>query len=284
MRSLERAHPLCCFVYLAAVLGITIFTRDPIALAESAVGAALLLILSGNIRIVIWLPVVTVVSAVTNPVFVHRGDTVLFFAGDLPVTAEAVLYGAVFGLMISAAAGWSINAVKYITTDKYIWLFGRMLPVSGLVLSCGLRLVPLFIRRTRDFSASQGAVGIRDTLKAFSASVGYSAEEAMTSADSMRARGYGTARRTSYSLYRLGGRETVQLLAVVLVSVSAVSAMICGGGAFEFYPAVSGVGLSAADMLLYIAFGIMCVMPSCVILHENIKRSRIGCYDQGALK
>lgn len=284
MRSLERTHPLCCFVYLATVLGITIFTRDPIALFESAVGAALLLILSGKARIVIWLPVVTVVSAVTNPVFVHRGDTVLFFMGDLPVTAEAVLYGAVFGLMISAAAGWSINAVKYITSDKYIWLFGRILPVSGLVLSCGLRLVPLFIRRTREFAAAQGAVGVRGTLKAFSASVGYSAEEAMTSADSMRARGYGTTRRTSYSLYRFGGRETAQFLTVVFVSVGAVSAMICGGGTFEFYPAVSGVALSAADMLLYIDFGVMCVMPSCVILHENIKRSRIGCYDQGALK
>ncbi len=284
MRSLERTHPLCCFVYLVVVLGITIFTRDPIALVESAVGAALLLILSGKARIVIWLPVVTVVSAVTNPVFVHRGDTVLFFAGDLPVTAEAVLYGAVFGLMVSAAAGWSVNAVKYITTDKYIWLFGRILPVSGLVLSCGLRLVPLFIRRTRDFSASQGAVGVRDTLKAFSASVGYSAEEAMNSADSMRARGYGTARRTSYSLYRLGGREAVQLAAVILCGAASVAAVISGGGAFEFYPALSGVELSVADMLLYIAFGAVCIMPSCVILHENIKRSRICCGGQGALK
>lgn len=275
MRTLSRSHPLCCFVYLVAVLGITIFTREPIMLLMSAVGALLLLVLSGKARHTLWLPVTVVVSAAVNPLFVHRGDTVLFFVGDLAVTLEAIIYGAVFGLMLAAAAGWSIAAAQYMTSDKYIWLFGRIVPTSGLVLSCGLRLVPLFIRRTREFSSASGENGVKASLKAFSASVGYSAEQAMVSADSMRARGYGTAKRTSYSLYRFGLSEGVQLCSITLLFAAAVVLMCFGGGMFEFYPVLSEIGAQPLDMALYAAFGVLCLMPSAAIVYEKIRRSRI---------
>ncbi len=275
MRTLSRSHPLCCFLYLAAVLGVTIFTREPIMLLISAVGASLLLLLSGMVRHTLWLPVVVIASAAVNPIFVHRGDTVLFFVGDLAVTLESIFYGAVFGLMLAAAAGWSIAAAKYMTSDKYIYLFGRVLPTSGLVLSCGLRLVPLFIRRSREFSAVMGEGGLKSSLKAFSASVGYSAEQAMVSADSMRARGYGTAKRTSYSLYRFGLSEGFQLCAITLLSAVAVVLMCFGGGMFEFYPVLSEIGAQPLDAALYAVFGVLCLMPSAAIVYEKIRRSRI---------
>ncbi|MBE6900910.1 MAG: energy-coupling factor transporter transmembrane protein EcfT, partial [Ruminococcaceae bacterium] len=124
MRTLERAHPLCCFLYILAVLAVTIFTRHPLLLGCSAAGAALLLVLSGKWRTVLWMPLVVLVCAVTNPIFSHNGDTVLFFVSHLPVTLESVAYGAVFGLMLAASVGWSVAAVRFITSDKYIWLFG----------------------------------------------------------------------------------------------------------------------------------------------------------------
>lgn len=276
MRTLSRSHPLCCFLFLVAVLGVTIFTREPIMLLLSAVGASLLLMLSGMARHTLWLPVIVIVSAVVNPIFVHRGDTVLFFVGDLAVTLESIAYGAVFGLMLAAAAGWSIAATKYMTSDKYIWIFGRVLPTSGLVLSCGLRLVPLFIRRTREFSSASGESGVKSSLKSFSAAVGYSSEQAMVSADSMRARGYGTAKRTSYSLYRFGLSEGLQLCAVVLLFAAAITLMCFGAGGFEFYPTLSEISAQPLDIALYAAFGTLCIMPSAAIIYEKIKRSRIS--------
>ncbi len=276
MRTLSRSHPLCCFAYLMAVLGITIFTREPLLLLMSAAGASLLLVLSGMARHTIWLPVIAAVSAAVNPIFVHRGDTILFFVGDLAVTLESIAYGAVFGLMLAAAAGWSIAATKYMTSDKYIWIFGRVLPTSGLVLSCGLRLVPLFIRRSREFSSASGETGVKSSLKAFSAAVGYSAEQAMVSADSMRARGYGTAKRTSYSLYRFGLSESLQLCAILLPFAAAITLMCCGAGEFEFYPTLSDIGAQPLDIALYAVFGALCAMPSAAIIHEKIKRSRIS--------
>lgn len=275
MRALTVMHPLCCFSYLLSVLCITFFTREPILLLISAAGAVALLALSGKARTLLWFPVVVAVCAALNPVFSHRGDTVLFFVGDLAITLESIMYGAVFGLMLAAAFGWSMAAVKYMTSDKYIWLFGRIAPLCGLVLSCALRLIPLFIRRTKDFTASDGSGTFKGSLKAFSAAVGYSAEEAMSSADSMRARGYGTARRTSYSLYRFGTGEALQLAAVLALSATVIALMLCGSS-YEFYPKMSELDFSAHDILLYAAFGLLCLLPSLAIAHENIVRSRIG--------
>lgn len=274
MRSLERMHPICCFAFLLAVFGITIFTRSPILLIEALAGAALLLILSGKVRMAVLSALAIPISAAVNPVFSHRGETVLFFAGDLAVTLESVLYGAAFGVMLAAVIGWSTAAAKYMTGDKYIWLFGRVVPLCGLVLSCSFRLVPLFARRSKAFAAVQSE-GFKSSVAAFSAAVGYSAEQAMISADSMRARGYGTARRTSYSRYRINGEAVTQFVTIVLTGAASVVCMAAGGGAFEFYPVVSGLSTTAADIVLYCAFGVLCMLPSAQMIAESIKRRRI---------
>lgn len=264
-------HPLCCFLYLLSVAGLTIFTRNPVLIAETAAGAALLLIVSRRGGFAAFMPVIAAATALTNPLFSHNGATVLFFVGDIPFTLEAMIYGAVFGLMLAAVSGWSVCSIRYITSDKYIWLFGRILPSAGLVLSCALRFVPLFIRRTRSFSQAQGAQGVRDHLRAFSSSVGYSAEQAMSSADSMKARGYGTVRRTSYSLYRMGGREWTAFTVILLAVLASVVPMMFGAGEFYYYPALSDFEISAPDIVLYAAFGALCILPTAAVLWENIR-------------
>ncbi len=283
MRSLERSHPLICFTYIISVLAVTIFTRNPLLLIISACGAALLLILSENGKAVLWLPAAVAVSALINPVFSHNGNTVLFFVSHLPITLESFAYGADFGLMLAASVGWSIAAVRFITSDKFIWLFGRILPVCGLVLSCSLRLVPLFIKRAGDFSAAQDSHTLKGSLKAFSASVGYSAEEAMTSADSMRARGYGTAKRTSYSLYHFGRSEALQLFTVLVLGAASIVLCFSGAGNFTFYPVISALPCSASDILLYAAFAALSLLPSIMAVCENIRRRKITS-PKGALK
>lgn len=275
MRLLLRMHPLCCFAYFFAVMGVTIFTRSPVLLTESLIGAVLLLIASDKMRAGVASLLIIPMSAVINPLVSHNGATVLFFVGDTAITLESAVYGAVFGAMLAAALMWSICSTVYLTSDKYIWLFGRILPSAGLTLSCSLRFVPLFIRRGREFAAAQGASSIGEYLRAFSAAIGYSAEEAMSAADSMKSRGYGSAKRTSYSLYRLGVMDISALSAVIALALTAVILMLCGGGNFVFYPYISAIGFGAADLALYIAFGVLCLLPSVVAVFEAVKRSTL---------
>ena len=131
MRTLEKLHPLPCFLYFFAVIGMTIFSRDPVILAESLLGAVLTAALAGRLRGAAWLLLTSVLAAITNPLFSHRGATPLFFVGDTAFTLEAILYGAAFGVMLAAAVLWGASAVRFMTSDKYIWLFGSVFPGTG---------------------------------------------------------------------------------------------------------------------------------------------------------
>lgn len=268
-------HPAVCLIFLIAATGLTAFTRNPVIFLESLFGALLLTALSGGIKGAGWFAGIAAAAALANFLFVHNGVTVLFFVGNTAFTLEALIYGICSGLMLGAVCLWGICAARFITSDKYIWLFGRILPAAGLVLSCAVRFVPLFIRRTREFIAVRNASTARGYLRAFSASVGYSADRAMDSALSMKARGYGTARRTSFSLYRFTAGVVSALAAVALSGGLSLALVIAGAGKFYFYPALSDIPAKAADIALYCGFGALCLMPSAVIIGERIKRGYV---------
>lgn len=275
MRAFEKMHPVPCFLYFLAVIGFTIFSRDPVILAESLIGAVTAAVLSEKSGALPFLAVTAAAVTLTNPLFSHNGVTVLFFVGDLAVTLEALVYGLAFSVMLCAAVLWGAVSARFLTSDKYIWLFGRLLPSAGLVLSCAIRFVPLFIGRTRDFFKSRKAVTIKGMAAAFSASLSYSAEEAMTTADSMKSRGYGSAKRTFYSSYRMTGGDIRALVTVTLCGAACLALSVIGAGKFYYYPAISALRFDIANAALYICFGVLCALPTALIVHEEFRRAFI---------
>lgn len=272
MRALERMHPVPCFLFFLTMIGITIFSRDPVILAESLVGAVTAAVLSGKSGILPFLIVTVAAVTFTNPLFSHNGVTVLFFVGDLAVTLEALIYGLAFAVMLCASVLWGAVSVRFLTSDKYIWLFGRLLPSAGLVLSCAIRFIPLFIGRTRDFIGSRNAKTLKETVAAFSASLGYSAEAAMITADSMKSRGYGSAKRTFYSRYRMTAADIRALVIVLLCGAACLALIISGAGRFYYYPAISVLRFGIGEIALYICFGVLCAFPAAMIVQERLKR------------
>lgn len=271
IQRLERVHPLCAFAYMLLVTGITIATRHPVMLGCSAAGVLALLLLSG--RSVAAYPVMALAAALLNPVFSHNGATVLFFVGNTAVTAEAFIYGILFGAALACAAAWSVMGSAILSSDKWIWLFGRIAPAAGLTLSCALRFVPLFAARVREFARAQKARTLRGYLAAFGAAVSRSAEEAIISADSMKSRGYGTARRTSFALYRFGRQDGAILTFIVLISALCIASLRMGGARFYCYPAVSAVKFRAWDIAAYASFGALCIAPFMLALCDNLRRA-----------
>lgn len=273
MRALERMHPVPCFLFFLTMIGITVFSRDPVILAESLVGAVAAAVLSGKSGILPLLIVTAAAVTFTNPLFSHNGFTVLFFVGDLAVTLEALIYGLAFAVMLCASVLWGTVSVRFLTSDKYIWLFGRLLPSAGLLLSCAIRFIPLFIGRTRDFIGSRNAKTLKETVAAFSASLGYSAEAAMITADSMKSRGYGSTKRTFYSRYRMTAADIRALVIVLLCGAACLALIISGAGRFYYYPAISALRFGIGESALYICFGVLCALPTALIVHEEFKRA-----------
>ena len=151
------------------------------------------------------------VMTLINPLVSHNGATVLFVMNHNPVTLEALIYGAVSATMILSILYWFRSFSHIMTSDKLLYLFGRLSPKLSLVISMSLRYVPLFGQQLRKVSQSQKALGlykednivdrIRGGIRIFSVMVSWALENGIITADSMTARGYGLGKRSSFSIF-----------------------------------------------------------------------------------
>lgn len=89
-------------------------------------------------------------TAILNPIFNHKGLTVLFYLKRNPVTLESVAYGAASGVMLGSVLLIFSCFNRIITDDKILYLFGRIIPSLAVVLSMALRFVPLFTTQAKN--------------------------------------------------------------------------------------------------------------------------------------
>ena len=158
-------------------------------------------------------------AALVNPAFNHEGQTILtYLPSGNPLTLESMFYGVAAAVMLASVVLWFSSYNEVMTSDKFVYLFGRVIPALSLVLSMALRFIPKFKAQMQVVSEAQACIG-RDTkngsvfrrvsnaIKIFSIMVTWSLENAIETADSMRSRGYGLPGRTAFSIYRFDDRD-----------------------------------------------------------------------------
>lgn len=238
--ALSNRHPAVSFLFFVLAIGFGVVIQHPAYLLAGAVSAGIYyLLLSGRSgwRMIGGLvPVFLLLSAI-NPLFNTYGATVLFRLFGRPYTLEALLYGMVISGMLVVMLLWfgCYNAVM--TSDKFTSLFGNLIPALSLLLVMVLRMIPGFIRKTGQISAARKCIGksaseesgirekLADGMSVLSALTDWALEGSITTGDSMRARGYGTARRTSFQIYRMTGQDWI-----LLVYMAALAAAVLLGG------------------------------------------------------
>ena len=149
--AFSRYHPLVNFLFFALVLAYSMVLMHPVCLAVSLTGALVYAgelggrrALAGHLKFA--LPVL-LLAAIVNPAFNHAGITILtYLPSGNPLTLESILYGLAAGAMLCAVVLWFVCFNAVITSDKFVYLFGRVIPALSLVLSMTLRFVPLFRR------------------------------------------------------------------------------------------------------------------------------------------
>ena len=138
--AFSRYHPLVNFLFFALVLAYSMVLMHPVCLAVSLLGALLYAgqlegrrALARHLRVA--LPVL-LLAALVNPAFNHAGVTILIYlpSGN-PLTLESILYGLAAGAMLCAVVLWFVCFNRVITSDKFVYLFGRVIPALSLVLS-----------------------------------------------------------------------------------------------------------------------------------------------------
>lgn len=288
--SFDRCHPAVNFLYFALVLGFTMFLMHPVSLAVSIVSAAVYAVQlngAGAVkRSMKCLLPMALLAAVVNPAFNHAGVTIIMYLpGGNPLTLESILYGLAASGMLLAALLWFSCVTAVLTTDKFVYLFGRIAPALGLVLSMTVRFVPRFAARFREARAARRCLApagqegliarLRELAAVLSAMVSWSMENAMDTADSMKSRGWGLPGRTAYTVYRLTDRDRGLLLWLGLAGVFLLSCAASGAMDWRYYPTVRGslTGvLPVSGQIVYLA---LCLTPVILNGWETVQWKRL---------
>lgn len=144
MRFFGGLHPAVSFLYFAAVLALTLVCFHPVMAALSLVGAVCFSAQLNGWRSVgltsrFVLPMFLLI-AIANPLFNHRGVTMLCMLFDQWFTLEAVCYGLVFAASLSAVIFWFACYQAVMTSDKFLFLFGQIAPNTALLITMTLGL------------------------------------------------------------------------------------------------------------------------------------------------
>lgn len=274
----SKCHPAVNFLFFVGAICFGVLFQHPAYLLAAVVCAAVYyLLLQGRNalkRIALLLPLLLLVAAV-NPLFNTQGEQVLFLLLGRPYTLEALLYGLAVGAILVITLLWFGCYNHVMTEDKFTALFGNLAPSLSLLLVMVFRLVPSLLSKTRQIIHARRAIGkgaenagLRDKIShgmtVLLALTGWALESSILTADSMRSRGYGTARRSNFHIYRMGRSDWF------LLSVTALTgALTIYGAAMGATEAVYTPAISAAPITLFLpVYCIFLLIPTFIHLKE----------------
>lgn len=280
--SFQKYHPVINMTYFVLVIGFSLVLVHPLAQGIALVTAcAYLVSIDGkkavNYLLIYCLPMV-LITAFINPAFNHEGTTILmYFPNGNPLTLESILYGLSAGCMLITLFVWFSSFNRIMTSDKFIYLFGKVIPALSLILSMILRFVPRLKRQMETVAEAQRSIGrdvsvgslwqrTKTAVVILSIVITWSLENAIETADSMKSRGYGLKGRTAFAIYRFDDRDKYALLWLVFCGMFLSAGTIASAFGFRYFPNIRYAALDITTIPFYLAYFGLCITP--VVLNE----------------
>ena len=217
-----------------------------------------------------------------NTMFQHYGVTVLYIldSGNA-ITLEAILYGVVMAEMLLTVLSWFSIFHQVVQSDQILYLVGKFFPGLALALSMSLRFVPQFTIELKQIQKSGRQLGLEPEkghpikkikwgIRNLSILISQALENSIHTVKSMRGRGFGQSHRTSYTNYRFGRKEWLQLFFLTIgIAISAY-----GFITRKCYASYNPKIILYGNAWVYLAFACFGLFPCMVSHYENLQKMR----------
>jgi energy-coupling factor transport system permease protein len=217
------------------------------------------------------------VVALINPIVSQQGLTVLFdgpsvpVLGNVDVTLEALVYGAVAGLRVLVVVLSFALYSACVDPDQVLRLVGRVAPRSALTASLATRAVPLLGRDGRRLAeAYRLRAGVRppermrgrlERAATLTRALGAGAlERSVELAAALEVKGYGTLGRFPPIRGPWSRHDRRFALAAGALTVLAVGGALAGVASFDPYPLVT-IDAGSADFAFAAALVLIALVP-----------------------
>ena len=292
--AFSKRHPIVNFIFFLGAIGFGVVIQHPAYLAAGFVcGTTYFLLLNGRkgIKMLLALLPLFLIMTVVNPLFNTYGATTLFHVLGRPYTREALVYGAAIASVFVVMLIWfgCYNAV--LTSDKFTSLFGNLIPALSLLLVMVLRMIPNLMRKAAQFAGARKSIGkgsaenasnkekLTDGMTILSALTDWALEGGVVTGDSMRSRGYGSAKRTSFMIYRMTGIDAFLLVIQCVLILAVLATGLTGGTTAAYTPDFYIAPISGMHIWGFVAYCAYLSIPTVLHIKEacawHISRSKI---------
>ncbi len=284
MNEFKTYHPIVNFTYFLFVIAFSCIFLHPVCLFISLIsGFTYSAIQKGKKQIrknLIYMLSLVLITAIINPLFNHQGVTIIeYLPSGNPLTLESLIYGLCAGLMLASVISHFSCYNEVMTSDKFLYLFGKIIPSMSLILSMTLRFVPKFAAQLKIVTNAQKGMG-RDTkngslikrlkhgLNILSIMTTWSLENAIETADSMKSRGYGMPQRTAFSIFTFDKRDKKALIYILFLGSYIIVGSLMGKMDFNFFPFIKSSEVSLFSVSIFWAYLLLFVCPIIIELWE----------------
>lgn len=284
MRKFKEYNPVTVAFYYLTVVMVSMFTMNPVLhLFTFFAGFIQFTMQKVNKKAVthMFFFALGLILALIRPLFSHNGATVLFAINDNPITLESFMFGVNSAVMVVGVLYLFRVFSNIMTSDRLLYLFGSLSPKAALIITMGLRYIPLLRAKNREIHNAQTAIGInrddnvidrmKGRLNVFSATVSWGLENGIITADSMAAREYGKHKRTRFSIFSFTAGDIIILALITALIMTTIVSLAFGRYDTVFYPYFemaesTGLGISG-----YITYAILAMMPVAIDSAESIR-------------
>lgn len=230
-RGIKGLHPLVLIIYITIILiGLMVF-RD---IGFLVVGLGALII---NLFVIEeeetlkqsakGLIIMSLVIIILNPIFNHRGETILFYFYGQQITLEAVIIGVQNALSLSAILILFMLLNKILSMDGLLFLLTKLSKRWAMLIMISLNFVPSLRNKVQNMQEVQATKRVvaegehpisaaKTAIVFIEALLNQSLEDAMIAADSMTARGYGSTGRSHYHNYSFYLLDWLVLMGIIV--------------------------------------------------------------------
>jgi len=272
----DSYHPVINLIYFVAAIVCTIWFHHPVFLGISYICAFVYSVKLNGKRALIFnlclIPLIFVYAAWYS-YYNHFGITNLRqnFIGN-HITLEAVVYGVVRGVTVAAVVMFFSCVFAVVSSDKVVYLFGRISPRLSLFLSIILRSVPRIRERAGKIEISREGIGkgVRQGnilqrffhgLSLVSIVITWTLEDFVESTVSMKSRGYSLRGRTAFSIYRFDNRDRSFVVMIFLCLTFVAAAIMLDQTEICYDPEIIMNPVTAMSFVFYGAYAVLLLLP-----------------------
>lgn len=248
-------HPVSIYIYFLIIFVVTVISRNPVFIVISFVCACFFMaMLKGTgemLVMVLKMTLFIVAASLINPLLSHYGATPLFFINDAAYTKEAMVYGFFLALMLAAILMWS-GCFNYVNdSEKTLYVASKFSGTISIILSMSLRFIPMLKEKAGEIKNARKAAGlyctdsiiehIKSDLTIISVLLTWAAENSVDTAASMKARGFGAAKRKNYCIYKIRSRDVLLLISQAVYTFMIIAAFRNDLFVFRYYPHIERI-------------------------------------------